>query len=278
MTTAAPAAALPSAFERQSAELDRALEAIGGPLPQILTPAMARPVNVGKVRLAGLIDHTLLKPEATPDQVERVCDEALEFGFAAVCVHSGNVPRVAARLAGSNVAACSVAGFPMGANLTSVKVFEAREAIAAGAREIDMVLAIGLLKAGAYSQVAEDLAAVTRAAHAEGALVKLILETVLLSDDEKVIACLLAAGCGIDFVKTSTGYAGGGATPADVALMRRTVGDRLGVKAARGVRTLAEARAMVEAGATRLGTSAGVNIARQAVDGAAAPEAAPTGY
>lgn len=256
----------------------QAIASVGGPLASILTARQAGPLDVGSARIASLVDYTLLNPDATPEQVDRVCDEALEFGFAAVYVYSGNVARAAARLEGSDVAPCSVAGFPAGANLTSAKVFEARQAIAAGAREIDMVLAIGLLKTGAYAQVAEDLAAVTRAAHAEGALVKLILETVLLTEAEKVAACRLAAGTGIDYVKTSTGFAGGGATVADVALLRRTVGDRLGVKAAGGIRTLADAMAMVAAGATRIGTSVGVNIAREAVGEAAAPEAAPTGY
>ncbi|MCJ7678768.1 MAG: deoxyribose-phosphate aldolase [Anaerolineales bacterium] len=254
-----------------------ALEAVGGPLEPLLSVAQARPLSLESVRIAGLLDQTLLRPEVTPAQIERGCDEAMEHRFAAVYVHSGYVARVAARLAGSDVAPASVAGFPMGANLTAVKVYEARAAIAAGAREIDMVLAIGLLKSGAFAEVAEDLADVTRAAHAHGVLVKLILETGLLTDEEKVAACLLAAGTGIDFVKTSTGLVGGGATVADVALMRQVVGDRVGVKAAGGIRSLADARAMVSAGATRLGTSAGVNIAQQAVGEAAAPMAA-AGY
>ena len=254
-----------------------ALEAVGGPLEPLLTVSQARPLSLGSVRIAGLLDQTLLRPEVTPAQIDRMCDEAMEHRFAAVYVHSRFVARVAARLAGSDVAPASVAGFPMGANLTAVKVYEARAAIAAGAREIDMVLAVGMLKSGAFAEVAEDLADVTRAAHAHGVLVKLILETVLLTDEEKVAACLLAAGTGIDLVKTSTGLVGSGATVADVALMRQVVGDRLGVKAAGGIRTLADARAMVAAGATRLGTSAGVNIAQQAV-GEAAPQVAPAGY
>jgi len=244
--------------------VEAAVQAVGGPLEPRITPAQARPVDLDVVPITRLVDHTLLKPEATPQQIERLCDEALEFHFAAVCVHSGLVGRVAVRLSGSDVAPCSVVGFPFGTNLTSVKVFEARQAIAAGAREVDMVVPIGLLKAGEYAQVAEDLVDVTRAAQAQGALVKLILETTLLSDEEKVAACMLAAGTGMDFVKTSTGFAGGGATEADVALMRQVVGDRMGVKAAGGIRALEDARKMVAAGATRLGTSAGVNIARQA--------------
>lgn len=244
--------------------VEAAVQAVGGPLDPRITPAQARPVDLNVIPIARLVDHTLLKPEATPQQIERLCDEALEFQFAAVCVHSGFVGRVAVRLSGSDVAPCSVVGFPFGTNLTSVKVFEARQAIAAGAREVDMVVPIGLLKAGEYAQVAEDLVDVTRAAHAQGVLVKLILETALLSDEEKVAACMLAAGTGMDFVKTSTGFAGGGATEADVALMRQVVGDRMGVKAAGGIRALEDARKMVAVGATRLGTSAGVNIARQA--------------
>jgi deoxyribose-phosphate aldolase len=244
--------------------VEPAVLAVGGPLDPLITPAQARPANMNAVPVARLIDQILLKPEATSRQIEQMCDQALELHFAAVCVHSAFVGRVAARLSGSDVAPASVAGFPFGANLTSVKVFEARQAIAAGAREIDVVVPIGLLKAGEYVQVAEDLVDVTRAAHAQGVLVKLILETALLSDEEKVAACMLAAGTGMDFVKTSTGFASGGATEADVALMRQVVGDRMGVKAAGGIRTLDDARRMVAAGATRLGTSAGVNIARQA--------------
>ncbi len=244
--------------------VEAAVQAVGGPLDPRITPAQAGPVDLNVVPITRLVDHTLLKPEATPQQIERLCDEALELHFAAACVHSGFVGRVAVRLSGSDVAPCSVVGFPFGTNLTSVKVFEARQAIAAGAREVDMVVPIGLLKAGEYVQVAEDLVDVTRAAHAQEVLVKLILETALLSDDEKVAACMLAAGTGMDFVKTSTGFAGGGATEADVALMRQVVGDRMGVKAAGGIRALDDARKMVAAGATRLGTSAGVNIARQA--------------
>lgn len=274
------AASLPSSVSESMDDLRSRVEPavldVGGPLSPLITPAQAGPVNLDAVPVARLIDHTLLKSEATPRQIEQLCDEALEFHFAAVCVHSGFVGRVAARLSGSDVAPCSVVGFPFGTNLTTVKVYEARQAIAAGAREVDMVVPIGLLKAGEYARVAEDLVDVTRAAHAQGALVKLILETALLSDEEKVAACLLAAGTGVDFVKTSTGFSSGGATEADVALMRQVVGDRVGVKAAGGVRSLDDARRMVAAGAARLGTSAGVNIARQAQGQPAT--ASPAGY
>jgi deoxyribose-phosphate aldolase len=256
--------------------VEPAVQAVGGPLEPLITTAQARPVDLNVVPIARLVDHTLLKPEATPRQIEQLCDEALEFHFAAACVHSGFVGRVAARLSGSDVAPCSVVGFPFGANLTSVKVYEARQAIAAGAREVDMVIPIGLLKAGEYARAAEDLVDVTRAAHAHGVLVKVILETALLSDEEKVAACMLAAGTGVDFVKTSTGFAGGGATDTDVALMRQVVGGQMGVKAAGGIRSLDDARRMVAAGATRLGTSAGVNIARQAQGQSAT--SSPAGY
>lgn len=277
MNAASPRSAISHWMETLRPRVQPAVQAVGGPLEQLISPALARPVDLKSIPIAGLVDHTLLKPEATPEQVDRLCEEALEYRFAAVCVHSGYVARVAARLSGSDVAPCSVVGFPFGTNLTAVKVYEARQAIAVGAREVDMVLAIGLLKAGEYALVAEDLVDVTRAAHAQGVLVKLILETALLSDEEKVAACLLAAGTGMDFVKTSTGFAGGGATAADVALMRQVVGDRLGVKAAGGVRTLDDARTMLAAGATRLGTSAGVNIARQA-QGETAAAVSPPGY
>jgi deoxyribose-phosphate aldolase len=257
-------------------QVEAAVRGVGGPLEPLISREQARPIDLSVAPIVRLVDHTLLKPEATPAQIDRLCDEALEFRFAAVCVHSSFVGRVAERLSGSEVAPASVVGFPFGTNLTSVKIYEARQAIAAGAREVDMVLPIGLLKAGEYARVAEDLVDVARAAHAQGALVKLILETALLSDEEKVAACLLAAGTGIDFVKTSTGFAGGGATEADVALMRQVVGERTGVKAAGGIRTWDDARRMVAAGATRLGTSAGVNIARQAQGQPAA--AVPAGY
>jgi deoxyribose-phosphate aldolase len=276
MDAAASRSSISQSIEALRPRVDPAVQAVGGPLEVLITPAQARPVDPNVFPIARLVDHTLLKPEATPGQIEKLCDEALEFHFAAVCVHSGFVGRVAARLSGSDVAPCSVVGFPFGTNLTSVKVCEARQAIVAGAREVDMVIPIGLLKAGELARVAEDLVDVTRAAHAQGVLVKLILETALLTDEEKVAACMLAAGTGVDFVKTSTGFAGGGATEADVALMLQVVGDRMGVKAAGGIRTLEDARKMVAAGATRLGTSAGVNIARQAQGQSAA--SAPAGY
>jgi deoxyribose-phosphate aldolase len=214
--------------------------------------------------VAALIDHTLLKPEATPAQVERLCDEAARYRFASVCVNPSFVPLCARLLKGTPVVVCTVIGFPLGATTTKAKVFEAAQAAAAGARELDMVIPIGQLKAGAYREVAEDIHAVVEAGHAAGALVKVIIETSLLTDEEKVAACLLAARAGADFVKTSTGFSGGGATVADIALMRRVVGPEIGVKASGGVRTLADAQAMVAAGASRIGASAGVAIVREA--------------
>jgi deoxyribose-phosphate aldolase len=227
---------------------------------------------MNKEQVARLIDHTLLKPEATPAQVERLCDEARRYGFASVCVNPVYVKLAAEKLAGSGVAVCTVVGFPLGATTTSIKVQEAQQAMADGASEIDMVIHIGALKAGDHDAVQKDIAAVAAACHAGGALLKVIIEAVLLSDEEKVIACQLA---GADFVKTSTGFAGGGATVEDVRLMRRAVGPHMGIKAAGGVRSYADAMAMVEAGATRIGASAGVEIVEQAPLEQAPPEQAP---
>jgi deoxyribose-phosphate aldolase len=212
------------------------------------------------MNIAQYIDHTLLKPEATPQQVERLCEEARMYGFASVCVNPTYVPLCAKLLDGAAAKVCTVAGFPLGATTTAAKVFETREAIANGAREIDMVMAVGRLKAGDDDYVRDDIRAVAQAAHAGGAICKVILETGLLTDDEKVRACRLAVEAGVDFVKTSTGFAGSGATVVDIELMRATVGPDIGVKAAGGIRTLADAQAMIAAGATRLGSSAGVQI------------------
>lgn len=220
-------------------------------------------------RLAALIDHTLLKPEATPQQIAQLCAEAREHRFAAVCVNPVYVPLAADLLAGSGIEVATVVGFPLGATPTAVKVFETLQAIQDGATEIDMVLPIGLLKAGRYDKVAQDINAVAQAAHAAGAITKVIIEAALLTDEEKIAACLLSKHAGADFVKTSTGFGPGGATVEDVALMRRVVGPHLGVKAAGGIRTFAQAKAMVEAGANRIGASAGVRLvaeAREALD------------
>lgn len=208
--------------------------------------------------LAGMIDHTLLKADATRAQVERLCDEAVEHGFASVCVNTCWVPLCAERLAQSDVRVCCVVGFPLGAMAPESKAHEAARAVADGTDEVDMVINVGWLKDGELDAVREDIAGVVAAA--DGRCVKVIIETCLLTDEEKVRACELAVEAGAAFVKTSTGFSTGGATVADVALMRRTVGDRCKVKASGGIHTAEEARAMVEAGADRLGCSAGVAI------------------
>ncbi len=210
--------------------------------------------------LARLIDHTLLRPEAGAVDIDRLCSEALEHQFAAVCVNGAWVRRCARALAGSGVAVCSVVGFPLGAMTSAVKCFEAQQALGDGATEIDMVLNIGALKSGEREYVRREIAAIAQLCHARRALLKVILETGLLSDAEKVDACGIARAAGADFVKTSTGFAQGGATTHDVALLRRSVGPELGVKASGGVRDVATARALLEAGASRLGTSSGLAI------------------
>jgi deoxyribose-phosphate aldolase len=215
-------------------------------------------------QLATLIDHTLLRPEATRAQVEQLCEEALQWSFAAVCVHSAWVPLVAEQLEGSRVKVGSVVGFPYGVNLTSAKCAEAEAAMQAGAREIDMVMNIGAMRSGDYRLVESDMRAVAEGCQARGVLLKVILENAYLDEEQKVKACQLAERAGADFVKTSTGLAASGATVADVRLMRKTVGREMGVKAAGGIRTLADALRMLEAGANRLGTSAGVAILTEA--------------
>jgi deoxyribose-phosphate aldolase len=212
--------------------------------------------------LAGYIDHTLLKPDATLAELDQLCAEALQHSFASVCVNGSHVRRCAEILRGSPVAVCSVIGFPLGAMASEVKAFEARRAIEDGACEIDMVMAVGALKSGAADFVRADIRGVAQTCHARGAKLKVILETCLLTDPEKVLACELAQAAGADFVKTSTGFAKGGATVDDVALMRRAVGPSMGVKASGGVRDAAQAKAMIEAGATRIGASASVAIAK----------------
>lgn len=208
--------------------------------------------------LASVIDHTLLKPEATPDDIARLCEEAVRHQFKAVCVNALYLPDVARRLAGSPVAACAVIGFPLGAVPTEIKVAETRWVVAQGAQEVDMVIPVGLLKAGQTDAVRADIAAVKAACG--DALLKVIIEACLLTDAEKVIACRLSAEAGADYVKTSTGFSSGGATEADVALMRQTVGDALGVKASGGIRTRETALRMAAAGASRIGASAGVSF------------------
>lgn len=211
---------------------------------------------------ADLIDHTLLKPQATKADIEALIADAKAYNFKSVCINPTWVKLAAELLKDSPVKVCTVIGFPLGANTSAVKAFEAKDAIANGATEVDMVINIGEMKAGTYDAVKNDIAAVVEAAKGN-ALVKVIIETCLLTDDEKVKACQLAKEAGADFVKTSTGFSTGGATAEDIALMRKTVGPDMGVKASGGVRTREDAEKMVAAGATRIGTSNGVAIVKK---------------
>jgi deoxyribose-phosphate aldolase len=214
--------------------------------------------------VAAMIDHTLLKPDATRPNIEELCREAAQFKFATVCVNPTWVAFASRLLARSGVGVCSVVGFPLGATTADVKGYETQRAIFDGAREIDMVINVGALKSGDLRAVERDLEAVTSPCRSCGALSKVIIEAALLTDDEKITACTLAKAAGADYVKTSTGFASGGATAADVALMRRVVGAEMGVKAAGGVRDFEGMKAMIAAGATRVGASAGVKIVQQA--------------
>jgi len=220
-------------------------------------------VDIGK-EVAKLIDHTLLKPDATQDQIAQLCYEARKFSFAAVCVNPTYVKLCSQLLQGSQVHVCTVVGFPLGATPPEVKAYESQQAIEDGATEVDMVINIGALKSKDYALVERDIATVARVCHTGGAILKVIIEAALLTDEEKVIACQLAKAAGADYVKTSTGFGPGGATAHDVALMRRAVGPGLGVKAAGGIKSLADAKEMVAAGATRIGASAGVRIVQEA--------------
>jgi deoxyribose-phosphate aldolase len=213
-------------------------------------------------QVAAMIDHTNLRPEATQAQIVQLCEEAREFGFYSVMVNAGYVSLAVSRLRRTKIVVGAVVGFPLGATLTSVKQYEAREALRVGAREIDMVMNIGALKSGDRKLVLADIRALAQIVHRKKALLKVILETGLLTDTEKVTACKLSVKAGADFVKTSTGFLGGGANTDDLALMRRTVGPKIGVKASGGIRSAADAHKMIAAGATRLGTSSGVAIAR----------------
>lgn len=204
------------------------------------------------------IDHTLLKPESTQEQIDHLLSEAVEYQFASVCVNPTWVAHCSKTLAGTGVKVCTVVGFPLGANTSSVKAFETKDAIANGADEIDMVVNVGQLKSGQYEVVEADIRAVVEAS--QDKLVKVIIETCLLTNDEKVKACQLAVSAGADFVKTSTGFSAAGATVEDIVLMRETVGPNIGVKAAGGARSYEDAEAFIEAGATRIGTSSGVAI------------------
>lgn len=209
------------------------------------------------------IDHTLLKADATPEQIKKLCAEAKEYNFASVCVNSCYVPLASELLKGSDTKVCCVVGFPLGAMLSEAKAQETRLAVEAGAEEADMVINVGMAKEGNWDYVKRDIAAVVAAAHPK-AIVKVIIECCLLTDEEKVSACLAAKEAGADFVKTSTGFSTHGATEEDVKLMRKTVGDSMGVKAAGGIRTYADAIKMISAGANRLGASAGIAIMEQA--------------
>ena len=212
-----------------------------------------------KAQIAKMIDHTILKPEATEKEVLKLCKEAVEYNFASVCINPSMVPVAATALEGTDVEVCTVIGFPLGANTSAVKAFETKDAIAKGADEVDMVINIGALKDKNYELVYEDIKAVVDAANKE-ALVKVIIETCYLTDEEKKIACELAVKAGTDYVKTSTGFGTGGSTPADIKLMRETVGENIGVKASGGVRCEEDAVKVIDAGATRIGASASIAI------------------
>jgi len=215
-------------------------------------------------RVSHLIDHTLLKPDATQDQVAQLCYEAKKHSFASVCINPSYVKLCADLLKDSDILVCTVIGFPLGATSTETKAFEAQKALRDGATEVDMVINVGALKSRDYELVERDIAAVARAVHSGGAILKVIIEAALLTDEEKVAACQLAKVAGADFVKTSTGFGPGGATAEDVALMRRVVGSGMGVKASGGIRNYADAKKMIAAGASRIGASASVKIAQEA--------------
>lgn len=213
--------------------------------------------------VARYIDHTLLKPDATRDEILKVCEEGVRYGFASVCINPIWVREAACALRGSGVKVCTVIGFPLGSNAPDTKAYEARRAIFDGASELDMVINVGALKSGDHELVSRDIRGVVEVAHEAGYICKVIIETALLGDDEKVSACLIAKEANADFVKTSTGFSSGGATAADVALMRRAVGGQMGVKASGGVRDLKQAQEMIRAGATRIGASVGVKIVQE---------------
>lgn len=215
---------------------------------------------------AKMIDHTLLKPEATKEQVKNLCEEAVQYGFHSVCVNSSFVYYCTELLKDSDVKVCTVIGFPLGAMSTAGKAAEARAAVADGAGELDMVIHVGMIKSGDWDYVKQDIASVVEAA-GDKAIVKVILETCLLTDEEKRKACMICKEAGASFVKTSTGFSNGGATVKDVALMREAVGSDMGVKASGGIRSFQDARAMVEAGADRIGASSGIAIIREQKEG-----------
>ena len=233
--------------------------------------------GVGASGVSTMIDHTLLKADATREEIDKLCREAAEFHFATVCVNPAWVAHAATRLRGTGVGVCSVVGFPLGATTPDVKQYETRRAIYDGATEIDMVINVGALKSGDLRTVERDIEAVVEPCRQCGVVSKVIIEAALLNDEQKIAACTLSKAAGADFVKTSTGFGPGGATAADVALMRRVVGDEMGVKAAGGVRDLDGLKAMVAAGATRVGASAGVKIVQES-RGQKPATAGPAGY
>lgn len=262
-------------IEKIAEEVYRKVAAEMGNTPNGFTPggfAQGNSGNAGSSKnLAAFIDHTLLKPDATAEQIKKLCMEAAEYKFASVCVNTCYVPLAAQMLAGSGVKTCCVVGFPLGAMTSSAKVEEANEAIENGATEIDMVINVGAVKSGNWDYVNKDIAALVQAVRGK-ALLKVIIETCLLTDEEKVKVCTLAKMAGADFVKTSTGFSTGGATVEDVKLMRQVVGPDIGVKASGGVRDYKTAMAMINAGATRIGTSSGIVIVKNE-----AKEGVPTG-
>ncbi len=220
-------------------------------------------VHLTPPEMAATIDHTLLRPDATLEQFQQLCHEARTHGFASVCVHPGRVALCVELLRGATSKVCTVVGFPQGATLSTVKAFEAEQAMGLGVAEVDMVMNVGRLKERDYAFVHADVAAVVEVVHAAGGLLKVIIETGLLSRDEKIIACALCKDAGADFVKTSTGFNGGGATVEDITLMRCTVGPEMGVKASGGVRSAGDALALLGAGASRIGASSGVRIVQE---------------
>ncbi len=248
-------------LERLAAQIgDEILARLSGGAPRQPQPS-----------IAGLIDHTLLRPDAQHGEIVELCREARQHGFASVCVNPYWVPLAAAQLAGSIVKVCTVVGFPLGATPTAIKMAEAEAAIRAGALEVDMVMNVGALRSGDPEAVKADIQSVAKICHSGGAILKVILETALLDDAQKAVACALAKMAGADFVKTSTGFAKSGATAHDVALMRSVVGPGMGVKASGGIRSLADLKAMTAAGASRIGASASVKIVEEAAGGSAAP-------
>ncbi|HWY67103.1 MAG TPA: deoxyribose-phosphate aldolase [Terriglobales bacterium] len=222
------------------------------------------PAQADWQRLAAILDHTLLKPESTNAEVERLCREALDYGFACVMLNPTYIALASSFLAGTGVKIGCVVGFPFGANTTNVKRYEALDAIRLGAHEVDMVMNIGALKSGDRVRVQADMQGMVQIAHDNGAILKITIETALLSLEEKILACQLAVAAGADFVKSSTGFSHAGAVPADISLMRGVVGEKLGVKASGGIRTFEDAQTMVEAGANRIGTSSSVSIVESA--------------